>query len=291
MTEPDRLPLLDRGALSEISALCERGVKNPPTIEELDGALFAPDEPVTVRGNPAVGVVASVESEDGAHVRLLVVEPSARGRGHGHTLLETAEADARAGGHSSLTIGADPAYFLWPGAPAYETALLSLLERHHYSRVEINFDMSVDLGTVPPDPGGHTLATAAERDEVDAWMAVHWPNWHREVLRALDKGNLLISRDDPGGGVDVSPENPRGGDIAAFCAFEVNRTGLLGPVAVRPDLLGRGRGRGVLLGALHELRRRGRGTIDVVWVGPVVPYASVGGVVSNVYFVYRRQLS
>jgi hypothetical protein len=108
-------------------------------------------------------------------------------------------------------------------------------------------------------------------------MATHWPNWRLEVLRALDKGNLVLDRAD--------------GDITAFCAFEVNRAGFLGPVAVRLDLMGRGRGRGVLLGALHELRRRGRDRIDVSWVGPVVPYASVGGHVSNVYFVYRRELA
>ena len=79
-------------------------------------------------------------------------------------------------------------------------------------------------------------------------------------------------------------------DVTAFCAFEVNRRGLLGPVAVRPDLIGRGRGRGVLLGALHELRsagsRRGVGRVG----GPVVPYASVGGTVAEVFFVYRREL-
>jgi hypothetical protein len=81
-----------------------------------------------------------------------------------------------------------------------------------------------------------------------------------------------------------------GGELAAFCAFEVNRAGLLGPVAVRPELIGRGRGRGVLLGALHELRRRGRDRVAVTWVGPVVPYAAVGGRVSTVYFVYRKEL-
>ena len=108
-------------------------------------------------------------------------------------------------------------------------------------------------------------------------MATHWPNWRAEVLRALDKGNLVITRDGSG--------------ISAFCAFEVNRAGFLGPVAVRPDLIGRGAARPGLVGALHELRRRGREHIEVCWVGPVVPYAALGGRVSNVYFVYRRELS
>ena len=111
-------------------------------------------------------------------------------------------------------------------------------------------------------------------------MAANWDNWRAEVLRALDKGNLFIARAEG----DTGP-------ITAFCAFEVNRRGLLGPVAVRPDLMGQGRGKGVLLGALHELRRRGAERISVVWIGPVVPYVQVGGRVSEIFFVYRKGLA
>ncbi len=272
------LPVLGHDSLGAIAALCTRAVADAPTIDELEGALFAPEQPAVVRGDPAVGVVATVDADHGAHVRLLAVDPTARGRGHGHALLEAAEGDARAAGSRTVTIGADAPYFLWPGAPAEEIALLCLLERRHYTRTETNFDMTVELATVPDDPGGHALATSADRAEVDAWMAQHWANWRLEVLRALDKGNLVLVRDGSG-------------DIAAFCAFEVNRAGFLGPVAARPDLIGRGCGRPALLGALHELRRRGKDRIDVVWVGPILPYAAVGGRVSSVYFVYRRDLA
>jgi GNAT superfamily N-acetyltransferase len=270
------LPLLDRDALGAIAALCQRSVVNPPTAHELELALFAPEQPATIRGDPGVGIVATAISEAKAHVRLLTVDPSARGRGHGHALVHAAEADARAGGHTSLTTGADAPFFLWPGVPSTEIALLCLLERHHYSRVETNFDMRVDLATIPEDPGGHALATADEHDEVAEWFATHWANWRPEGLRALDRGNLVLCRDAAG--------------ISAICAFEVNRSGFLGPVAVRPDVMGQGRGRPALLGALHELRRRGRDHTDVCWVGPIPPYAAVGGRVSNVYFVYRRDL-
>jgi predicted N-acetyltransferase YhbS len=139
--------------------------------------------------------------------------------------------------------------------------------------------MRVDLRSIPPDPGGHALARATERAELDRWAATHWPNWRQEVSRAADKGNLVLAR-----------EAGDTGDVVAFCAFEVNRRRQLGPVAVRPDLIGRGAGRAVLLGALHELRRRGRDDVAVAWVGPIVPYASVGGVVAETYFVYRREL-
>jgi len=271
------LPELDRSALQAIAELCRRGVPDFPSVDELDGALFTPEQPAVVRGDPAVGVVATVGGDDGAYLRLLVVDPEARGRGHGHALLRAAHADARAAGHTSITTGADAPFFLWPGVPSTDTALLCLLERHHYTRVETNFDMTIDLATITDASGGHVLAAPADRGEIATFMAKHWPSWTAEVLRALDKGNLVIARDDEG--------------ISAFCAFEVNRAGFLGPVAARPDVIGRGAGAPALVCALQELRARGRSTIEVTWVGPIVPYARLGGRVSSVYFVYRKGLS
>jgi GNAT superfamily N-acetyltransferase len=270
------LPRLDRDALAGIAALCARSMPDPPTFDELDGALFAPLQPAVVRGDPAIGVVATVAGDHGAYIRLLVVAPEARGRGRGHALVRAAHADARADGHTTVTTGADAPYFLWPGVPSGATELLCLFERHKYQRVEANFDMTIDLTDLPEDPGGHALATRADRVELEAWTGAHWPNWQREVLRAVDKGNLVIGRDES--------------DITALCAFEVNRAGFLGPVAARPDLIGRGVGRPPLVGALHELRRRGRESIEVCWVGPIVPYAALGGRVSSVYFTYRKEL-
>ncbi len=273
-------PSLDRSDLAALADLCARAVADAPSHEELDGALFAPDQPAAVLGDPATGVVAVVACDDGAHIRLLAVDPAARGRGLGHALVQAAEDWAREAGHRCLITGADPPYFLWPGVPGTETALLCLFERRHYARADTNFNMDVDLADLPEDPGGHRLAGPSDRAEVDGFMAADWPNWRLEVLRALDKGNLVIARD----GNDSGP-------VSAFCAFEVNRRGLLGPVAVRLELLGQGRGKGVLLGALHELRRRGATGVSVVWVGPIPPYAAVGGRVGEVFFVYRKELA
>jgi GNAT superfamily N-acetyltransferase len=276
MTDIRRLGTSD---LEAIARLCARAVVGPPSQGELADALFAPEQPAVVLGDPATGVAAVVACDDGAHLRLLAVDPDARGRGTGHALLEAAEQWAADAGHRSLTTGADPPYFLWPGVPSTETALLCLLERHHYGRVDTNFNMDVDLAQIPGDPGGHARAGAGDRDDIDAFATTHWSNWRLEVLRALDKGNLQIARD------------PLTGSITAFCAYEVNRPGLLGPVAVRPDLIGKGAGKAVLLGALHELRARGADRVSVVWVGPIVPYAAVGGRVADVFFVYRKGLA
>jgi GNAT superfamily N-acetyltransferase len=269
----------ERRDLDAVAALCARSLDDPPDVAELEGTLSAPEQPATVFGDPQVAVAAVVQCEDGPHIRLLVVDPAARGRGRGHALLEAAERWALDAGHDCLTTGADPPYFLWPGAPVTETGLLCLLERRRYQRVETNFDMNIDLRLIPDDPGGWFLAGPRERDEIEAWTGTHWPNWQAEVCRACDKGNLVLSR---------ASDDSR--DITAFCAFEVNRRGRLGPVAVRPDLMGKGRGRAALVGALHELRRRGRHRVAVIWVGPIAPYAAVGGSVGEVFFVHRKVL-
>lgn len=281
MTDFEQLALDDLG---DIARVCDRSMADPPSPAELEGALFAHDQPATVLARRGEGVVAVVGCQDGAHIRLLAVDPARRRRrGLGAALVQAAEDWARSAGHPRMITGADPPYYLWPGVPSTETGLLSLFERRHYHRTEVNFDMDVDLRAIPDDPGGHHLAGPDERAEIDAFMAANWDNWRAEVLRALAKGNLVVAR-DPSGPDAVGP-------LSAFCAFEVNRRGTLGPVAVRLDLMGRGRGKGVLLGALHELRRRGADHVAVSWVGPVPPYAAVGGRVGTVYFVYRKELS
>ena len=92
-------------------------------------------------------------------------------------------------------------------------------------------------------------------------------------MRAFDQGSLVLGRDDS--------------DITGFCAYDVNRAGTLGPIASRPDLIGQGVGAPLLVGALHRLRAMGRDRVEVVWVGPMVPYARLGGHVGRLFFVYR----
>src|SRR3954452_15626426 len=112
------LPLLGLDALDAIAGLCRRAIDVPPSAAELEGSLFTSAQPAVVRGDPSIGVVATVAGDEGAHIPLLVVDPAARGKGHGHALVDAAESDARAAGHRSLRTGADAPFFLWPGVPS-----------------------------------------------------------------------------------------------------------------------------------------------------------------------------
>lgn len=266
------LPVVDVSALDGIASLCARSIAKAPTLPELRRTLFAPDQPALVRYAPGVAVVAVVRGDDDGYIRLLALDPALRGQGLGHTLLRTAEDDL--GDVPVITVGADAPYFLFPGVPVEETSLCCLLERHHYSREETNYNIDINLGALPPDPGLAVEPRPGDRSKLEQWMARHWPNWQAEVMRAFDQGSLLLGRD--------------GDDITGFCAYDVNRAGTLGPIASRPDLIGQGVGAPLLVGALHRLRATGRDAIEVLWVGPMVPYARLGGRVGRLFFVYRR---
>ena len=264
-------------SIPAVAALAARSLVDPPTESELRAALVAPDQPATVRGDPDTGVVATVIAGEQGFVRFLAVDPTARGRGLGRALLAAAEADLREAGARSVTVGSDPPHYLWAGVDTREIGTICLLERVKYQRVDANFNMDVDLDRLPPDPGGWRVATAADRPAVEAWATQHWSFWRTEMLRALDQGGLVVTDDADG--------------LIAVCAHDVTRAGFVGPVAVRPDLMGRGAGVAPLVGALHEMRRAGLERAEVSWVGPVVPYARVGATIGRVFLVYRKELT
>ena len=246
-------------------------------VDDLRRSLFAGDQPAMVRGDPEVGVVASVVRNGRGHIRLLVVAPEHRRRGVGSALLDDAEADLRSEAVPDVLTGADAPDYLWPGIDVREVGLLSALERRGYWKEESNFNMQVDLAGLRADPGGWVAAAEVDPDEMRTWLRQHYPNWEAEAISALDRGVLIASRDRSG--------------ITGFAAWNVNRRGWFGPTGVRPDLRGRGLGTPLLLAALHQMRREGLAMADIAWVGPIGFYAdTVGASINRVFFVFRKKL-
>lgn len=271
MTELETLTGADVGWVQRV---CARSMPDPPTDVDLRSSLFTPELPVTVRGVPDRAVVATCVRDGQSYLRLLAVDPDARGHGLGRRLLEAAEADLA----GTITVGSDAPDYLFPGVETTQVEMLCLLEAHRYERGEANLNMTVDLEHLPavPDDPPARIAGTADRVEVDRWCAQHWAHWRAEVLRCLDRGTLAVARDD--------------GGIVAVCCWDGARIGWVGPVAVRPDLLGQGRGRSVLAAALGRLRDDGRRRADIGWVGPIRPYArTVGATVHRVFYVYRKR--
>jgi hypothetical protein len=174
-----------------------------------------------------------------------------------------------------VTVGADAPYFLFPGVPTTETGLCYLLERHHFMREEVNYNVLIEVADLPDNPSRVEYTLPDERTEIETWSLEHWPNWNRELLRAFDQGSLLVTRDRNG--------------IACACAFDVNRSATLGPIASRPDLIGKGAGQGLLLDAMRRMGEKGYERIEVLWVGPLVPYFRVGGRIGSLFMVYRKR--
>ncbi len=268
--------VLGHEAIDATAALAQRALLDPPSADELRASLTAPGQPATVRGDPDRGVVATVSTGDRGFIRFLAVDPAHRGQGLGRALLLAAENDLRAAGARTVTVGADAPYYLWPGVDARELAAVCLLERVKYTRVAVHFNMDVDLTHLPTDPGGWRAAALSDHDDIDAWAATHWRSWRAEIVRALLQDGLIIGEDRHG--------------IAAVCAYDVNRAGLVGPVAVRPNLVGQGAGVAPLIGALHRMRTSGRIRAEIAWVGPVVPYARIGATLGRTFLVYRKDL-
>ena len=265
------------GAISE---LCRAALgHDAPEPADLAEALFAAPEAAelaVVRGDPAVGVVASVRRRDEGFIRLLAVHPDHRRQGVGAALLRAAEADLSGCGH--VTVGADAPDYLFPGVATHLTGMLCLMEAAGYHRTGAHLNMSVRLEALPPDPGGAYLAEPGEREEIRAWMEHEWPPWGDEVLKAHAKERLLVSRDTEG--------------LSGFCAWDVNRAGWLGPIAVRRSRIGDGAGVALLLGALHRMRADGRDRAEIAWISPVRFYVrNVDAVISDVFLVHRKRAS
>lgn len=277
------LDVLGPDTASAVARLCQAalGRHSPEPADIAQGLFDAPPglAPPVVRGDPAVGVVASVRREDEGYIRLLAVHPDHRRAGVGTALMRAAEADLLAAGCSHATVGTDAPDYLFAGVPTELTEMFCLMEALGYQRRDANLNMGVDLTTLPADPGGTELATAAEEDEVRAWTGQHWAWWTTESLRALHKDRLLISRDAEG-------------VIDGVCAWDVNRGGWLGPIAVKPAAMGGRVGVPLLLGALHRMRADGRTRAEISWISPVRFYARNGGArISDVFIVHRRRIA
>ena len=261
-----------------MAMLCDRGLRNDSfSADELEASLSRAEH---VIGDPASGVVVTVVRNGQGHIRLLVVDPGHRGRGLGAELLAAGEESLRSEGCSSIVVGADPPDFLLPGVDSDELEMVCLLEERGYVRIGAEFNMTVALADLPPDPGGWAVASSdGDRDDVAAFCAAHWPAWGEESLRALDKGTLVIGRDDAG--------------LTGFCAWDANRAAWLGPIAVRPRERGRGLGTPLLLGALHQMASvGGYSTADIGWVGPIAFYVKRAGArMGRTFLRYRKDLT
>lgn len=265
---------LSSDAIDEIDALCRRSLVDPPAKVDLQRALFGQKANATVIGDPSTGIVATVMRNGAGHIRLIAVDPSRRGKGIGRALVEAAEVAIPS--ELSIVVGADAPDYLWPGVDTRETAAICMFEALGYEVSRVHYNMSVDLENLPEANGEVERPGPEDRASIETWLQTHWPNWTEESLVGFDRGDFLVSRDSEG--------------IAGFSTWNVNRRGWFGPAAVRPSLIGAGRGRALLIKALHEMRHQGFKEAEIAWIGPHKFYsATVGAVIHRAFWVLEKK--
>jgi GNAT superfamily N-acetyltransferase len=214
----------------------------------------------------------------GAFVKLVAVHPGARREGRGHALLAAAEAWAWDLGATELRLEGSPPFYLWPGVDAMATEALCLAEARGYEVVGTGMNLSLPTSFRARAPEGVDIRRVlddTDRAAVEALVAVAWPQWRDEALRAVEHGCCHAA---------FVPDNAAVG----FVCHSVSRAGWLGPMGTDPTRRSAGIGRALLSAVCRDLMIAEMPTAEICWAGPLRFYAKCGATVSRVFRQYRK---
>jgi mycothiol synthase len=259
--------------------------------EKLFGPSPVDDHPASwaaVDGGAVVGLAAS----SGRWLRILAVDPAARGRGIGGALLAAIEGDVRARRAPAIRTLDQPGNYLSPGIPADDDATLGWLARRGYRVDGDNHNLLVDVAGNPrvtagraaelsaaAAAAGYTVrrASAADRAALLAMIEGYFSRpWAFEIGRALD--------DEPAG-VHLALD-PAGAPVA-FAGHDGNNRGLgwFGPAGTLPEHRGKRLGEALLVACLVDVAAAGLTTATIAWIGPRAFYQRAVGVAGERRFV------
>lgn len=286
MAAPRVVPL-GRACLTEATELLVRACPYDRVADVAEEKLLG-DSPL-----PSV-VLAAVEGEQllgvavaaGRWLRLLAVDPGARGQGVGSALLG---AIAQASGEGPLRTADQPGNYLSPGIDGRDGPTLAWLARRGFARVRENENLRVPLLRNPlctderaedlaqkVESQGYALRYAGEGDR-EALLTLVYERysaaWAFEIARALEIHAVHLAC--------------KNGVIAAFAAHDGNNRGLgwFGPAATLEAHRGKGLGHALLLRCLQDIRRAGHEAGVIAWIGPREFYARAVGAVQDRCFV------
>lgn len=273
------------------------GLLGPPGGEVVVLAAVGADHGTTAdraAGDLGAAIVSVQHHDHGqqhltqAHLQLLVVEPTQRGRGVARALVDAAERWAHERGATALSVGAGAPRYLFTGVDARWTDALCCFEALGYRRVGAELDLCCETGhhDGPVDVPDERAPVRVEHvrpgpvaDAVADMLREHHPQWLVELDSAVRSGTAVAA-------VDAD------GRVLGTAAHSVNRRGVIGPVAVAPDVQGGGIGARLMAAVLAALSADGLERAEIAWVSTVRFYvrtcrASVG----RTSIVLRRELT
>jgi GNAT superfamily N-acetyltransferase len=293
-----RIDSLDRSALPEATAVLAAGCAFDRAAMVAAEKLFepAPGGPAAAVGAWEAGTLVGVAAVSGNRIRILAVEPGARGRGVGGALLDACCATARAAGVTALRTLDQPGNYLAPGIDERNAAAIAWLERrgwrrHGEPRVNVLLDVRGNSRVSVARAGELAMMAAARgyeirragRDEralLAAVAAEFGGAWPFELERALAGARP---------GVHVAIKD---GAYCGFAAHDGNNRGLgwFGPAGTWPAHRGRGLGEALLIACLVDVAVD-HAQCEVAWIGPRAFYDKVAGIADERRFaVLTREL-
>lgn len=273
------------------------GLQGPPGGEVVVLAAVEGD-PGTTPDRTAVDLgaaIVSVQHHDHgpqhaaqAHLQLLVVEPTRRGEGVARLLVDAAERWAHERGATALAVGAGAPRYLFTGVDARWTDALCCFEALGYRRVGAELDLccATELHADPVDVSAERPPVRVEHvrpgpmaDAVTDMLRAHHPQWLVELDMAVRSGTAVAA-------VDAD------GRVLGTAAYSVNRRGVIGPVAVAPDVQGGGIGARLMAAVLAALSADGLERAEIAWVSTVRFYVrTCDARVGRTSIVLRRELT
>jgi GNAT superfamily N-acetyltransferase len=235
----------------------------------------------------------------GRWLRLLAVDPSARGAGVGSALLAAAERSAADAGETHLRALDQPGNYLAPGIAVENTRTIEWLLRRGWAAGRRNTNLLIDVErnarATAEHAGalgeracgkGYRLRRAALSDLpviLPAVAAEFSRGWAFEVEQAIRH---------PPGAVHLAWSGL--GALVAFAAHDGNNRGLgwFGPAGTWPDHRGKGLAEALLVACLADVAAAGHRTCTISWIGPRAFYERCAGINGEQHFlVMTKELS
>lgn len=247
------------------------------TVEDATRVLWDDAGGFVLGPSDGSAAIAGIKRGDRGFVRCVAVAAGRRRAGTATALLRAAE-DRLA--TSTLYVGGEAPFYLWPGVDAMCTDALAFFEARGFLRAGVELNMTCPAAHVAAPPPGICIDRVADGGRAIEFVRAQWPHWVPEAERAIELGTCFVATEGDDGGV------------VGFIGHSVNRRGWLGPMGTVPVKQGGGVGTALVAAVCADARAAGRTSVEIAWVGPVGFYAkAVGAVVSRAFVRMRSRSS